>query len=543
MVGRENASKALSSVDQRLHRELDPLHGARPQGPELDENPFTYPDVPLDSWEKFKLACGVVVVPVKLALVVLLVCTIGLLCKIAVVLENRGNVGGAETLMKGCAILARAILFVFGFYWVTTSGRPASRREARIVVAAPHSTVVDSLYLLYAFNFPGGVAKEAVSRIPVMAAIGRASHTIFVARDSRENKDSVMRSIMDRANQPDGRQLVIFPEGTCTNRKCLISFKRGAFIPGAPVQPVVLTWPFEHFDPTWTSGGPNRLYLLLRLLAQFKNDLHVQFLPVHRPTEEEKLDPALFASNVRADMAKALGGIPCTEHSYADMYLSKLSRKLHLSPGQTMPLAFSKLHKLAQVDLAQCKDLLQRYARGLQSRRRRGATPGSGAPASEVTPAEFAELLGLPLSAELAEIFDLLDLDGSGTLSFPEFVVGMGSISKNCSDDDLAELVFRAFDLLGPQDLSPVPKAKFVSHVASAFRDEQGEKRALKLFQMVDPSGSGFMTFEAFRKFTRERPEYLLLGLKLKATARSDRGSHRYGESLTKIRWFDWVSF
>ena len=35
--------------------------------------------------------------------------------------------------------------------------------------------------------------------------------------------------------------------------------------------------------------------------------VELEFLPPHKPTEEEKADPMLFASNVRKEMANALG--------------------------------------------------------------------------------------------------------------------------------------------------------------------------------------------------------------------------------------------
>ena len=50
---------------------------------------------------------------------------------------------------------------------------------------------------------------------------------------------------------------MLFPEGTCTNRSCLIQFKPGAFYPGAPVQPVVVRYPNRLDTVTWTWEGPN----------------------------------------------------------------------------------------------------------------------------------------------------------------------------------------------------------------------------------------------------------------------------------------------
>lgn len=57
-------------------------------------------------------------------------------------------------------------------------------------------------------------------------------------------------------NQTCLLQVLIFPEGTCTNRSCLITFKHGAFYPGVPVQPVCIRYPNKLDTVTWTWEGP-----------------------------------------------------------------------------------------------------------------------------------------------------------------------------------------------------------------------------------------------------------------------------------------------
>ena len=72
-------------------------------------------------------------------------------------------------------------------------------------------------------------------------------------------------------------QLLMFPEGTCTNKSSLISFKRGAFTVGVPVQPVVVRWetPFDY--TTWTEVGSGAFKLMWIMLCQFKTTLKVSF--------------------------------------------------------------------------------------------------------------------------------------------------------------------------------------------------------------------------------------------------------------------------
>lgn len=54
-------------------------------------------------------------------------------------------------------------------------------------------------------------------------------------------------------------------QGTTTNGVCLLPFKTGAFLAGAPVQPVILRYGEDRISPAWDSIGP--LWHTVLLLA------------------------------------------------------------------------------------------------------------------------------------------------------------------------------------------------------------------------------------------------------------------------------------
>ncbi len=54
---------------------------------------------------------------------------------------------------------------------------------------------------------------------------------------------------------------------------------------------------------------------------QVYNRVHVEYLPTYEPSEDEKRDPDLYASNVRALMAKASGRIVCNHSNYDALYV------------------------------------------------------------------------------------------------------------------------------------------------------------------------------------------------------------------------------
>jgi lysophosphatidylcholine acyltransferase/lyso-PAF acetyltransferase len=64
-----------------------------------------------------------------------------------------------------------------------------------------------------------------------------------MGRDDPNSRQNTIKHIVERSDPArDWQQVLIFPEGTCTNRSCLITFRTGAFVPGVAVQPVIIRW-------------------------------------------------------------------------------------------------------------------------------------------------------------------------------------------------------------------------------------------------------------------------------------------------------------
>ncbi|KAF4522885.1 hypothetical protein B566_EDAN012939 [Ephemera danica] len=159
---------------------------------------------------------------------------------------------------------------------IVIKGRQVTRKEAPVLVIAPHSTFMDAV-IVYLINY---------------------TQPVYVWRDDPNSRQNTIREIVQRAtSDQDWPQVLIFPEGTCTNRSCLITFKPGAFYPGVPIQPL-------------------------------NSSCEIEFLPVYHPSPEEQADPKLYANNVRDLMAKALG-IPVSDYTYADCLL--INRALELN--------------------------------------------------------------------------------------------------------------------------------------------------------------------------------------------------------------------
>ncbi|KAM7536458.1 hypothetical protein Aperf_G00000085433 [Anoplocephala perfoliata] len=221
-------------------------------------------------------------------------------------------------LLPAFIFCGRALFFSGGFYWVSRHGRRASCAEAPILVFAPHSSFYDALVFL-ALGMPSVVGKVETAASPIGSFI-KMTQPILVNREDSASRQKTLAEIRKRALSGGmWPQILIFPEGTCTNRSCLINYKLGAFTVGCPVQPAILRWGYGFDSITWTWNGPGVLELLWLTALQPYTTLEIEFLPVYNPSQAEKDDPQLYAKNVRALMAKATN-LPTTEFSFNDCH-------------------------------------------------------------------------------------------------------------------------------------------------------------------------------------------------------------------------------
>uniref|UniRef100_A0A0E0DQF3 Phospholipid/glycerol acyltransferase domain-containing protein n=1 Tax=Oryza meridionalis TaxID=40149 RepID=A0A0E0DQF3_9ORYZ len=272
---------------------------------------------PLGGAGAARLAVGAAVLfPLRLAVGVLVLVAYYLVCRVCTLRveeeeEREGGGGGAagegegkgyarlegwrrEGVVRCGRALARAMLFVFGFYWIR-------EYDCRFPYAEDeHQEQSKEL------GRPGAVVSNHVSYVDILYHMS-SSFPSFVAK--RESKTSDFKGVsgavterIQRAHQQkNSPMMLLFPEGTTTNGDYLLPFKTGAFLAKAPVKPVILRYPYKRFSPAWDSmSGARHVFLLL---CQFVNNLEVIHLPVYYPSEQEKEDPKLYANNVRKLMA------------------------------------------------------------------------------------------------------------------------------------------------------------------------------------------------------------------------------------------------
>lgn len=390
------------------------------------------------------------------------------------------------------APLGRAYYFGMGFR-VVVKGEQASSTEAPVLAVAPHSTFFDGIACIVA-GLPSTVSRTENLATPIFGRFVRCLQPVLVSRQDPDSRKNTILEIESRAKS-GGRwpQLLIFPEGTCTNRSCLITFKQGAFIPGVPVQPMVLRYPNRLDTVTWTWQGFSSKTLLLLTLTQIYTTVEIEFLPPQIPTEEEKKNPSQFASRVRDVMAQALG-VPVTDHTYEDCRLMITAGELTL-PMEAGLVEFTKISRKLNLKWDNVKTELEGFA-----------TIASSCKGGRITIQEFATFLKLPVNPALQELFALFDRNGDGTIDFREYVIGVTMLCRPANTDEVLQMAFQLFDM---DDDQRITREEFSSLLRSALG--VCDLNVSKLFKEIDADGSGYITFAEFQAFALNHPEYAKL--------------------------------
>lgn len=400
--------------------------------------------------------------------------------------------GWRKSLLTPVIMLGRAVCNCTSFR-IKVKGQPSTAEEAPILIVAPHSSFFDGLVLFYCSTLPSVVSRLENSSIFIMGSLIEYTQPVLVKREDPNSRTNTIKEIHKRAHS-GGKwpQIIIFPEGTCTNRSCLINFKSGAFYPGTPVQPVLIRYPNQLDTVTWTWEGPGAFALLWYTLCQFRTNVEIEFLPVYTPSEEETKNAALFASNVRAKMAEALG-VPVTDHSYDDCRLMQKAAKLKL-PKSAGIVEFMKLNKKLGLKFDDANDLLDKYY---------AIAKDSG---GDITYDEFAKYLHLPKSDALEEVFNLYDRNGSGTIDFREYVIGLSLVSSPENTEDTIKFAFQLFD---EGNKGYITKEELGTILHKAFNMDGLDADAL--FEEVDLNQDGRICFDEFSQHAMKKPEYAKL--------------------------------
>eukprot|EP00794_Sanderia_malayensis_P007140 gene7140-7945_t len=388
-------------------------------------NPFMM-SARLDMVEKVKIAVlAVLLLPIRACILGICICMsgiVGYICNMGLKDDDFliPFTGWRRSAQNCICLLSRIALFSMGFHWIKIKGKFSNAKEAPITVMAPHSSFIDGLVTISLSRLTFLSRKEN-GEAPILGHAVRAFQPVYVTRGHLHSRQETIQRVVDRAkSDKDWPQICVFPEGTCTNGKCLITFKLGAFYAGVPVQPVIFRYLSTTDCVTWTWIGPSTLKQMFKLMCQLNNNMEVEILPVYQPNEKEQADPLLYAENVRLVMAKALG-VPISQHSFDDCRLMTEAEKRRL-PAEAGIVEYCKTSAQLGMGFEKMRKLLHIFADI--------DTNCDGL----VTIKEFSEYLSLPSDNSLQELFQSFDREDNNYFDFKSFLFGYASLQNKISN-------------------------------------------------------------------------------------------------------------
>jgi 1-acyl-sn-glycerol-3-phosphate acyltransferase len=199
-------------------------------------------------------------------------------------------------------------------------------KKAPFMIIGNHVAFWDPAIIVHEFGECSFVVKAALAHIPIIGLLLVQLKTLFAG------KGGVVDEIKKRVEQyyltEQKSRFLIYPEGTTTNGDYVLHFHDGAFLPGAPIQPVVTRYKFKNFSPGWV--GDDWPYFK-NLFGCLNQHLIIVHFPPYVPNSEERSDPKLFGNNVRRAMVE-LSNI-YLEKEIGPMHLSNLKFVRHYDPN------------------------------------------------------------------------------------------------------------------------------------------------------------------------------------------------------------------
>ncbi|TYH95635.1 hypothetical protein ES332_A12G120000v1 [Gossypium tomentosum] len=387
-------------------------------------------------------------------------------------------------------ICARIILFSFGYQWIRRKGKPAPREIAPIVVSN-HVSYIEPIFYFYEL-FPTIVASESHDSMPFVGTIIRAMQVIYVNRFSPASRKNAVNEIKRRASCDKFPRVLLFPEGTTTNGKVLISFQLGAFIPGHPIQPIIVHYPHVHFDQSW--GLISLAKLMFRMFTQFHNYMEVEYLPIIMPPDNEKLSAVHFAERTGQAMASALNVVQ-TSHSYGDLMLLMKAAELQQERPWSYMVEMARIESMYHISSLEAVDFLDKFL---------SMNPDTS---GCVKLHDFSRGLRLKACKLSEEIFGFLDVEKNGSITFKQFLVGVAHVMKQPLFMQACELAFAECDVRGDNYCMKEELSNILRHAVPDLNEDEVHG----LLSQFDSNTDGRISRDDFITCLRKNP--LLIAL------------------------------
>ncbi|XWS77133.1 hypothetical protein CRYUN_Cryun01aG0235900 [Craigia yunnanensis] len=381
-------------------------------------------------------------------------------------------------------VCARFILFSFGYQWIRRKGKPAPREIAPIVVSN-HVSYIEPIFYFYEL-FSTIVASESHDSIPFVGTIIRAMQVIYVNRSSPASRKNAVNEIKRRASWDTFPRLLLFPEGTTTNGRVLISFQLGAFIHGYPIQPIIVRYPHVHFDQSW--GLISLAKLMFRMFTQFHNFMEVEYLPIIMPPDHQKQNAVCFAERTGQAMASALNVVQ-TSHSYGDLMLLMKAAQLQQEKPWIYMVEMARIESLCHISSLEAVDFLDKFL---------SMNPDT----------RLEHFLKRSIALTLCvDISGFLDVEKNGSITLKQFLFGSAHVMKQPLFRQACELAFAECDAEGDNYCIEKELVDILRHAIPDLNEDEVHR----LLNLFDTDNDGRISRDDFFSCLRKNP--LLIAL------------------------------
>lgn len=189
-----------------------------------------------------------------------------------------------------------------------------------------------------ALHSAGFMAKYETQGYPLVGVIARGINCLFVRRENEEDRMKIFQELEQRQKDfYDGKilsPLLLFPEGTTTNGKYILKFKRGAFYHLLPIKPQIIMLE-DNLNYSVAIGVGSAGFNYYRSLCYFGCKMNLYDLPVIKPTNymwenysdlgKEKWE--IFAEVTRKIMCEISGLKPSNKTFRDSKYYENCLRK------------------------------------------------------------------------------------------------------------------------------------------------------------------------------------------------------------------------
>ena len=205
--------------------------------------------------------------------------------------------------------------------------KPIQNTKIAPVAVANHCGWFEIVFL-YSMGY-SFLMKKALTQNPIVSAFSKPVKCLSIDREENKDREKVKEDIHERVKcimRGDPlKPLLIFAEGTISNGKDLLSFKKGSFMDGTPLKIFAMKYDLDYSKVSGSIANIDSVLILLILLSQpvnrmeiieFEDNLDPEWVYKKHNIQKEDENAWEYVANEVKDLIAFAGGFGKTEYSF-----------------------------------------------------------------------------------------------------------------------------------------------------------------------------------------------------------------------------------